>query len=252
MKQHSSNRGAQLVLVLVLCAVLTACMGATRLPARRHGLGGVPIQKDELELSSLESSTVRRDDVAAKLTRIDTGCNDPHLFWGRWAESKWGYWWIVAVPGGGGGDAERVWHVKNLLITFNDIGAIQSKQVIGNDHVLWQTLRADTASELAPVNFKPIVIGLPGKFRTLTLTSSGLEIVHAKKGHILIAPEKLTRFSHHGSPNKQESAPVTCHKLHFSEETAIGSSVNFCASAGEVVSVFQYLDHAAPKTMRWE
>jgi hypothetical protein len=227
-------------------------MGATRLPVRSHGPGGAQLQKNELDLSFLASSTPRRDDVAAKLAQIDTGCQDPHVFWGRWAESRWGYWWIVAVPGGAGGQGERVWHIKNLLVTFDNDGAIQSRQVIDNDRLLWRKLHDDIASEPSPDAPDPIVIGLRGRFRSLTLTSSGLEIVHEKQGRILIPPENLSRFSHSGSPNKPQNAATTCHRLHFSEKTAIGSSLPFCATAEQVVSVFEFLDRAAPKTMPWE
>jgi hypothetical protein len=145
-----------------------------------------------------------------------------------------------------------MWHVKNLLVTFDEKGALQNKQLIDDDRLLWRQLHDDIAREPTPDFSKPEVVGLTGHFRAMAFTPSGLEIVHAKKGQILITPEKLVRFSHVGSPDKSRNVDLTCHKLYFSEKTAIGDHVGFCSSAAQVVTIIQYLNHNAPKTMRWE
>jgi hypothetical protein len=101
----------------------------------------------------LESAAVQQKDVADKLASIDTGYRDPHLFWGRWADSKWGYWWLAmaVVPGAGGGspaaagNAKRIWHVKNLLVTFDDNGVMQKREVIDDDRILWRRLHEHVA-----------------------------------------------------------------------------------------------------------
>jgi hypothetical protein len=227
-------------------------VGATRLPARTRGPGGEQLEKHELDLSFLESPAVQREEIAGKLTRIDTGCHDPRLFWGRWTESKWGYWWVVGANTGTAGDAKRIWHVKNLLVTFDEKGALLSKQLIDDDRLLWRQLHDDIAREPAPDFPNPEVVSLTGRFHSMTLTPSGLEFVHAKAAQVLITPEKLVRFSHAGSPDKRWNVDLTCHKLYFSEKTPIGDHVDFCSSAAQVVTIFQYLNRTAPKAMQWE
>src|SRR6266436_6030809 len=127
MSHRRSSPCLGLLVVLAGCALFTACVGASRLPARSRGPAGAQIGKSELDMSFLETAPVTRDDVTSKLASIDTGYHDPHLFWGRWVDSKWGYWWVIVAagpgsPAAGTGDAKRIWHVKNLLITFDDNG----------------------------------------------------------------------------------------------------------------------------------
>ena len=85
-----------LAFIFAGCMLLTGCVGATRLPARSHGPEGANIKKDALDLSFLQAGTTQRADVIEKLQPIDTQYANPRLFWGRWSDSKWGYWWIVA------------------------------------------------------------------------------------------------------------------------------------------------------------
>ncbi len=120
--RRSSSCRLDLLLTPVCCALLTACVGATRLLASTRGPAGSQIQKKELDMTFLEAPSVHREDVTSKLASIDTCYKHPHLFWGRWADSRWGYWWFLADGKGGAGDAKRVWHVKNLLVAFDDNG----------------------------------------------------------------------------------------------------------------------------------
>ena len=252
----SMRRRLSLTLTLALCAFLISCVGGTRLPARERGPWGAPIKKADLDLGFLESPTVGRGEVIAKLSRIDSGWQDPNLFWGRWAESKWGVWWFVASQGGGAGDAKRIWHAKNLLITFNDNGVIQRKQLIVNDRDLWRQLHNAIVHAPPLDSSEPEVITLEGNARSMTLTPLGLEIV-VKKRRFLIAPDKIVRFSHVGSRNTYPMAygatpNTTCHTLHFSEKTPVGKKVTFCDSNQHLFGVFQYLDRNTSKTMQWE
>jgi len=51
-------------------------------------------------MSFLESPALQQNEIANKLAAIDTGYHDPHLFWGRWADSKWdtGGLWSPPFP----------------------------------------------------------------------------------------------------------------------------------------------------------
>src|SRR5690348_18108251 len=103
------------VAVLALLLQLSACVGATRLTTRQRGSSGQQFEGKAFDTSIVQPGTTTREEVLTKLSMINTGYDDTHLFWGRWAKSKWGYWWIVVAPspnGGGGagaGDAHRIW-----------------------------------------------------------------------------------------------------------------------------------------------
>ena len=212
---------------------------------------GDQLQKDELDLRFLDAPGVRRDEVLSKLARIDTGCQNPRLFWGRWAESKWGYWWFVAAQGGGGGDAKRTWHVKNLLVTFDQTGAVHRKALIGDENLLWRQLHNEISGGPALDLSKTEVVALKGKAHSMTFSASSLEVL-SKNGRIVIPPERIVRFSHEGSHDKRGNAGMTCHSLHFREEPALGNKISFCTDAPHLLSVFEYLQQTAPPGMKWE
>jgi hypothetical protein len=65
--------GVAAAVALVLCAILTACVGAVRLPARDRGPNGVQLQKNEIDLGFLDTPNLHRDEVVQKFARVDTG-----------------------------------------------------------------------------------------------------------------------------------------------------------------------------------
>jgi hypothetical protein len=255
---HSSLCRLDLLAALAFCALLTACVGATRLPARTRGPAGVQIQKNELDMSFLETPSVHRDDVTSKLASIDTGYHGPHLFWGRWVDSKWGYWWLVfaAGPGTGGGtgagDAKRIWHVKNLLVTFDDNGVMQEREVIDNDRILWRELHTHVAQMPALDLSQPRYFALGSGSRAILLHQDYFEVTGMKKGPARISPSSIIRVDHVPSKDKRQNAGITCHTLHFSEKTPVGRNLKFCGNAEMVVTLFEFLQQTAPKTMQWE
>lgn len=247
----SLRSGLGIAVAIALCAVLSACIGAVRLPARGRGPTGEQLPKNELDLGFLESPRLQRDDVVNKFALVDTGYHDPHLFWGRWVESKWGYWWVITTGQAAAGDAKRVWHVKNLLVTFDENGAVQSKRLIDDEKILWRQLHEAIAHEPAVDLTEPEVVALRCSCSSMTLASGGLEFL-VTKGRFTVAADKIVRFSHEGSPDKRTNAGITCHTLHFSEKTPVGRKVMFCDTNVHLVGVFQYLNQTAPKTMLWE
>ena len=250
--QRSSSCRLDLLFTLVCCALLTACVGATRLPASTRGPAGSQIQKKELDMAFLEAPSVHREDITTKLASIDTGYKDPHLFWGRWADSKWGYWWFVAGGNSGAGDAKRIWHVKNLLVAFDDNGVMQKREVIDNDHVLWRELRTYVVPMPALDLWQPHYLALTSASYSVILHQDYLEVTGKKKGPARISSSSIIRFDHTPSKDKRQSSGVTCHTLHFSEKTAFGRKLNLCGNAEMVVTLFEFLPRAAPKTMLWE
>jgi hypothetical protein len=90
-RRFSPGRRLALVTVLLASACLIGCAGATRMPVRSRGLPGAQGQASKLDNGFVESTSAQQEETADKLASIDTGYRDPHLFWGRWDESKAGY-----------------------------------------------------------------------------------------------------------------------------------------------------------------
>jgi hypothetical protein len=245
------------LVLLVGLLVLNACGGAVRLPVRSHGPAGANIVNPQINLHLLQSGTTQRSEVAEKLATIDSGSSNPRVFWGRWSESKWGYWWVVAGPGGGAaGDARRLWHVKNVLLTFDNKGVLQQQQVFNNDREFWTALGTELNHVPLLDLSEPVpLIMYAGHIQQISLARDGIDmevLAHKKKLPLHISPAAVVRFSHNGTGDKSGHPAVTCHTLHLAEKTAAGKSIHMCGEASAVVTLFQYLHQMAPPSMRWE
>jgi len=240
---------------LAVSAVLFfGCAGATRLPMRTKGPAGETLQNKQLDLAFLDVPGTQRQEVLSRLSSVDTAYSNPRLFWGRWSQSKWGYWWFVASQGGGAGDAKRVWHVHNLLVSFDEDGAVRKKEVIDNDTSLWAELHVqlEAAPPLDLSEPLPLVASGYRRLTRITLGTDWVELERSKgKAPILrISARKVVRLSH-GRPQSWMRANTTCHTLHFEEKTEWGKSVMVCAEAANVATMFQYFQQAGSPTMRW-
>lgn len=239
----------------LLVSVLSGCVGATRLPMRTKGPAGESLQRKQLDLAFLDAPGTQRQEVLSRLSEVDTAYSNPRLFWGRWSQSKWGYWWFVAAQTGGAGDAKRVWHVHNLLVSFDENGAVRKKEVIDNDASLWAELHAQLAA-VPPLELaEPLQLEASG-YRRLTkirLAKDWVELERSKgKAPVLrISPRKVVRLSH-GRAQSWMHLNTTCHTLHFEEKTEWGKSIMVCADAANVATLFQYLQQTGSPTMRWD
>jgi hypothetical protein len=245
----------------IFCAlVLSGCVGATRLPERANGPTGTTIQKNDIDLAFLQVGTTRREEVASKLNRIDTGYSSPRMFWGRWSESKWGHWVIIVTPGGAGGNAGRNWRVHNLVVSFDENGVMQSEDLVDGEKDLENELRVQLAkvpaldlSQPVPIKLTPSVNagGNPvcGRMEEMTLTQDAM--LMGKLGTVEISPLNVARISYerfYGSPRSD----AICHSLHFAEKTPLRKRIMFCTSAANLATVLRYLQQAGSPNMRWE
>lgn len=247
---------------ITLCGLLhlLGCAGATRMPMRSRGPAGASIESNQLDLTFLHPGTTTRNEVTDRLAAINTGYANPRLFWGRWSESKWGYWWFVTDFGIAGhspeaaGNAARKWHVKNLLVTFDDKGVMQDRKLFDDDRALWPALHAELAQAPALDLSNPVSFPLDYRsYREITLTSDAIAITRPKaRPPVRFSPLKVTRFSHGGTPDKKIRPASTCHTLHLSEKTAAGKNIHFCTDGPGVMKMFQYLHQAGPADLQWE
>jgi hypothetical protein len=163
-----------------LVLILTGCVVPMKLRPRANGPTGKTIQKDDIDLTFLQAGTTRREEVASRLSRIDTGYSSPRMFWGRWNESKAG----IAAIGPFGGGAGRIWNVRNLLVSFDENGVMQSKDLIGSEKVLERELRAQLAK--AP----PLDLSQPEQIWVKNTYYGELEMTLTRDGIGMLVPNR--------------------------------------------------------------
>ena len=252
-------RLASILHVLCLCGFLVACIGATRLPVKAVSPSGVKIERKELDLGFLQVGSTQRDEVAHQLSMIDTSYDNPRLFWARWSESRWGYWAVLGLPCDGcmTGDAGRLWRMKNLLVTFDENGTCTRKELV-SDKEIWRTLHARVA-DIQPHQLdtsKPIRIELSGGDPVaISMSAEKMEFERPpekSKPNVEVPVADLLRFKH--SPITEETAApsITCHTFELAQKTAFGKKIRFCAEAGKIGVLFEYLHETAPPSMRWQ
>ena len=254
--------GRPCLVTIGLClAILSGCAGATRLPTRTKGPEGQAVQKKELNLSFLEANAARHDEVVNRLSSIDTGYSNRRLFWGRWSDSKWGYGWFAfgcstAKCSNGTSDSQRVWRVHNLLVTFDENGMMQKKELISDDKVFWRELHATLAAGQPTGIPRTATVSARGPMclTQMTLTKDLMRVNIGCKQTLMvpISPLNIERFGHNVRFEDKSHAGSTCHSLYLSEKTAVGKKISFCGGGPEVVTMFEYLLQASRSNMLWE
>lgn len=236
-------------------ALLSGCAGATRLPMRAKGPAGETLQNKHLDLAFLDAPGTQRQEVADRLKTVDTAYANPRLFWGRWSESKWGYWWFVASTNDARGDAKWVWHTHNLLVSFDENGVVRKKAVFDDDKSLWAELHTQLAEAPALDLSQPLQLPMTGRGRlhmiTLERDSMLLDPVRARISPFRVSPQAIIRVSHDRADNRFDRA-TTCHTLHLAEKSPMGKRISFCASPAYVATTFQYLQQYGSPQLRWE
>ncbi len=225
---------------------------------RDRGSSGQQLDSKTFDPSAVQPGKTTREEVLAKFSMVNTGYNDPHFFWGRWATSKWGYWWIVIAPaynGGGAagaGDAHRIWQIHNILITFDDNGLVTNKELLDDGPPLWGELNHYVAA--LPAVDGAEAISIPGD-TLIELKGDWLEAVrtrHRKSSRIRITADKIVRIAHAGPSDKRNCPGLSCHILYLKEKTAFGRKLRFCADGPDLIGTLRYLHRYALPNMQWE
>ncbi len=246
-------------ITLSFCAFLCSCVGAIRMPVRATGPTGA-LQPRAIDLNFVQTGSTQREEVAHQLAAVDTSYSNPRLFWARWSESRWGYWWAVGMPCNScmAADAHRKWHFKNFLVTFDENGLAITRDTITDDKLLWRTLHSRLLqAKPPPLDFsQPVCISLTAADPIAILLSKDqmeFERLDQAGPNVVVPPGKVIRFSHTGTIFDKKTGPgPTCHALEFSEKTIFGNKIKFCATADQVGILFQYLQEVGSPTMKWE
>ena len=244
------------VLGLALSATIISfgCAGATRLPMRTRGPAGEALPTKQLDLAFLDAGGTQREEVVRRLSAVDTAYSNPRLFWGRWSDSKWGYWWLIAGGNSAAGDAKRVWHVHNLLVSFDENGVVQKKKLFSEDRSLWLELHTRLA-DAPPLDLtQPLEIKAlgPGRLQTMTLAKESIKFDRqkAKITHFEMSPQAILRISHDWVTPANPG--VTCHTFYLAEKSLAGKKISFCASPADIAATFQYLQQYGTPLLRWD
>ena len=247
---------AQLSFILVgIATLVSGCAGVTRLPARAKGPAGENLQEKKPDIAALDAPGARREDVVKSFASIDTGYQNPRVFWARWSDSKWGYWWIVAGNNSAAGDAGRFWHAHNLLVSFAEDGTIRAKQIYDDSPSFWVALHAEVATSPALDFSEPIHLSVYGSraLHSITLTKTNVLFEGSKKTNptLQLSPRDIVRFSHNRS-TKGLFPGATCHNLEFAARTSWGKRLLVCASPPEVATLFRYMQQEGAPALRWD
>jgi len=217
------------------------------------------VQRD-LDFSFLKAGSTTKDEVLTNLKPIDTGIEEPHLFWGRWESSAWFSAPLLAPYVG-----SREWGPVNILITFDSNNLVQTWKVL-KDKALLQELGRLELAPLVPMDLSsPLVVGVKLRYwesdaaARLILSEHSFEYQGAHHGFttarsnlhgITLVAEVLPS----GDPldKAHQPQPDPSHlwiKLHFLKGTPKGKSLTFGADPQELLSLRRYVTGSEGKTM---
>lgn len=219
---------------------------------------GEKIPPKEIDLHFVQTGITQREEVQQQLAVIDSAYDNPRLFWGRWSESRWGFWWIVGAPCNNcmAGDAGRLWRIKNLLVAFDDKGVVSAADTIGDDK-LWLTLHryiADIHSPTLDLSRPTRIVLTNSDPVAILLHPQTMEFERSDntKPNLEVPVQNVVRFQHEPIADHNPSHSVTCHKLHVSKKTVLGRKINVCGEPAEIGMMFEYLQQEARADMAWK
>lgn len=211
----------------------------------------------------MQTGQTSRAEVMGKLKLIDTGFQSDHFFLGRWNSSKWGGWVVAVGLGNSTGGAARFWHDVNLLVEFDEKGAVKS-YVTFPDQQLVEMLAgvAESNKTTGPVEIdiqwmKTGYVGMPLTSK-LVLSADVMEFVEigrAKKlVHFKVPADQFVNIGT-AAGNGNVSDPVyTTQVLHFSSDLKQvggphGKKLYLRVTVPQVVILLSYLSqHNRGKT----
>jgi hypothetical protein len=259
----STSRLARLAIVAAnACAVvLSGCVVAPmKVTSHTNGPTGKTIAETDIDLAFLQAGVTRREEVFTRMSVIDTGVSNSQMFWGRWSGSKW------AVGGASlyGAGGNRVRHVHNLLLGFDENGVMQTKELIDDGKVLDRELRSQL-TKAPPLDFsQPMRIRLtpsldangnpwPGSLADMTITEDEMQLSreNAKSPLVQISTRSVARISYTHDTTKDGAGGI-CYVLHMTERRPRDRAIIVCFSPAHLATMFKYLQQAGSPNIRWE
>ncbi|PYV79110.1 MAG: hypothetical protein DMG93_21395, partial [Acidobacteria bacterium] len=94
-----------------------------RLPTQTKDISG---NVQNLDFTFLKAGSTARDEVAKKLTPIDTHTSQADFFWGRWESSKWAVGGFAGLGYGAVAGGGRVWGARNIFVSIDQNGIVSN------------------------------------------------------------------------------------------------------------------------------
>jgi hypothetical protein len=119
--------GLSVIPLVFLFTWLAGCIGIVPMRRRTVAQQGAT---GNIDTRFLKPGETRRGEVLDKLRGTDTGFASDRFFVGRWRTSKAGAWIAIGTPAGYGGfAADRLWRNTNLVVRFDNDGAVESYEL---------------------------------------------------------------------------------------------------------------------------
>ncbi len=239
--------------VLLLAVLEFGCIAfPTKLPKRTRGAGGVEIRTEDVDLSFIKIGTTHRDEVSAKLAKVDCGAPQREFFWGRWSQSSWG---VVAgaITDTGPDKVEhgtgRHWHLRNVLVNFDANGITQSVNAVDDDEQLWHELLVRLRHSQVAQTRKAVQVQCTDKrYRYMTVSPDSLEFVGTKPrdNFSIQRTESFTfRLRSQFRPEMVQSPQLVCYRLEVTSSVRPTHPFSFCAAGNDLLRILAQLDDSS-------
>jgi len=251
-----TNSILRLVLVTGLAALpLLSCAGCLIVPVRVNTVtrGAVADKHQKVTLDFIQKGVTTRNEVVEKLRWMDANVNDPHLFIGRWSDSRWGVVWMAASYYSADGGFNRKWNNHNLLVEFDDAGIAQESRVLSD-----KELAAELSAWAAQNLYVPLDLSSP--IEVLVDRNGGAR--RAPTDQLLLGSDSFERRELEGKGRRNFRIPSTqiaslslsraiensenphpediCLTFHFTAKTRAGQKFTVRTTMPAAVLVFEY------------
>ena len=139
---------AAFILISSACLIVPV-----RLPIQTKDISG---NVQNLDFTFLKAGSTARDEVAKKLTPIDTHTSQADFFWGRWESSKWAVGGFAGLGYGAVAGGGRVWGARNIFVSIDENGVV-SNWIVVDDKNLFHQLDVLDSPGSSPAEAMPAV-----------------------------------------------------------------------------------------------
>ena len=215
-------KSARAVFFASMLASILLLTGCAVYPMRTRTVGWTGIEK-QLDMSFIQVSKTNKDEVADKLAWMDTGITQERFFWGRWYRSSSG----AAYPVDAGGlplpMASRTWHVRNLLVEFDEGGAVKRSGNFSDNELSGEIARWFKETGEPPLNLlPPLVLQMKGGTKSMTLAEDMVQFLLWNEQNFTVPRKDISKLELQATrwtPGDSSSAPPDVSvELFFSRE----------------------------------
>ena len=241
---------ATLGLLLALPAAVAGCVAVpVRMSPQVEGPSGVSADHTFIRLGQTS-----RQEVLQRLGWADVGLNDNRIFWGRWRESSSGTVMVVVVPGAVGGERQRNWSLKNLMVEFDEREVALRVEKMEDKNVVRELVAWSRRSGYRPANPSSIrnsfaahatrgtwSHGLERYFGLMHVSTDSLEFVDGRS-----APFKVPQGRIASLKLEEYTGPTPSFTLKLKDKTPWGKEIQLGIRSAELIPILGYITPKNP------